>query len=71
MLSAAAAENDASTGGSLTLRQALQDRKPTVRFGSFRFKPRSLNPGSGSYRFRFIPVPVHFFFYCVFFDFFI
>ena len=33
-------------------------RKPTVRFGSVRFRPRSLNPrfgstGSGSFRFRF------------------
>ena len=36
------------------------------RFGSVRFKPRSLNPGSGSYRFQFVPVPVRVFFWDVF-----
>ena len=36
--------------------------------GWVRFKPRSLNPGSGSYRFRFVPVLVHLFFLIFFIE---
>ena len=43
--------------------ETMESRKSSnPRFGSVRFKLRSLNPGSGSYRFRFVPVPVRIFF---------
>ena len=43
-------------GKTLENKTAFPRSDPIIRFGSVRFQPRSLNPGSGSYRFRFVPV---------------